>query len=231
MGCPLFSHRYDSPAVAVRVEPDGTPVSEQPVCERWTYWKPFDPDSEEFFVNEVYEAFVDPVANIERDREPSPVVEESSSSSEDESTSGRGTPIADPIPDRREMQQVEDESIGIRLHEDRVEAVVIRRVNEESEERLRRELNNQGGTRNIVPIHITVNRNNRAHPPTPSTPPPSTPPSLSTPLFQVTPSPVLDTTPRLYSWRELASPTRGSLATARRALPGVSVPRMHDVAV
>jgi len=233
MGRPLFSQSYYSPAAVVRVEPDDTPAAEQPVCERWTYWKPFDPDSEEFFVNEVYEAFVDPVDDVQRDRGPSPVMEESSSSSssEDESMSGRGTPIGDVIADRAGVEDGRD-NIGIRLREGQFEAVVIRRVNEESEERLRRELN-QTGPRTIVPIPITVNRAHRAHPPTPTTPHPrSTPPSVSTPLFPMTPSPGLDATPRLYGWRELTSPTRGPLInpTARRSFSH-DVARRHNVAV
>lgn len=235
MGRPLFSQSYYSPAAVIRVEPDDTPTAEQPVCERWTYWKPFDPDSEEFFVNEVYEAFIDPINDAPGDRGPSPVVEESSSSgsSEDESMSGRGTPIGDGAADRAGVQD-EGDNVGIRLREGQFEAVVIRRVNEESEERLRRELN-QIGPRTIVPIPITVNRAHRAHPPTPTTPPPlSTPPSASTPLFSATPSPAPDATPRLYSWRELASPTRGPSVnpTPRRSLSHVSgIARRHNVAV
>lgn len=212
MGRPFFSQAYSSPpAVVVRVEPEPAPApspTEQPVCERWTYWKPFDPDSDEFFVNEVYEAFVDPTADVPGDRGPSPVVEESSSSSssDDESMDGRGTPIGDAPTGPRPAG---DEGVGIRLSNDQmVEAFVIRRVNEQSQERLRTDLD---GPRSIIPV--TVNRN------VPVTPPrPITPPSMTTPVFQASPSSTVDTTPRLYSWRELGMtpPRRGLVQRSYR---------------
>lgn len=199
MGRPLFSQAYSSPAaVAVRVEPEPTPKpAEQPVCERWTYGNPFDPDSDEFFVNEVYEAFVDPIADAQGDRGPSPVVEESSSSSssDDESIDGRGTPIGDApaVP-----RLAGDEGVGIRLgHDEFVEAVVVRRASEQNQER--------AGPRTIP---ISVNRTAPVTPPRPVTPPSS--------LFYTHPSPTVDTTPRLYSWREMAPPRR---VFAERSFP------------
>jgi len=218
MGRPLFSQSYYSTAAVVQVEPDDDkPAAEQPVCERWTYWKPFDPDSDEFFANEVYEAFVDPIENAQGDRGPSPVVEESSgsSSSEDDSMSGRGTPISDAVADRVGVQNRED-NVGVRLRDGQFEAVVIRRVNEESEERLRRDLI-QAGPRTIVPIPITVNRAHRAHPPTPTTPLPSTPASAR---FFTTPSTAHDAAPRPYNWREFSSsPTRRRLVNPTTGYP------------
>ncbi|KAF9006164.1 hypothetical protein BDQ17DRAFT_1352880 [Cyathus striatus] len=56
MGRALFSHSYPS-APVVRTEPE--PVVDR--CERWSVTNPFDPDSDEFFSNAEYEAFIDPV--------------------------------------------------------------------------------------------------------------------------------------------------------------------------
>jgi len=86
MGRPLFSQTYTAPAVrapAVRVEPD----QPQPY-ERWSYWNPFDPDSEEFFADAEDERVAESVI-----RGVSPLLEEAASSSSSEaSLSGRGTP-------------------------------------------------------------------------------------------------------------------------------------------
>lgn len=84
MGRPLFSQAYNT-APAVRVEP------EQPLpYERWSYWNPFDPDSEEFFADAEDER-VCPTEGVVRGA--SPVLEEAGSSSSSEaSMSGRGTP-------------------------------------------------------------------------------------------------------------------------------------------
>jgi len=185
MGRPLFSQ---SPSVAVRIEPVVvTPPAEQPVCERWTYWNPFDPDSEEFFSNEVYEAFVDPLNNTIADRGPSPIVEDSSSasSSDDESMDeNESAPRIGTIP-RRPV----DEGVGIRIRDDAIEAIVVRRVNEESRERLRRDLDQSvTGPRTIVPIPIAAPRA-----------PPSAPPVTS--LFLASPPAAVDATPRLYPRR------------------------------
>ena len=46
MGRPLFSQAYATCEPVVRVESEQTPQ-----YEHWTYFNPFDPDSEEFFAN------------------------------------------------------------------------------------------------------------------------------------------------------------------------------------
>jgi len=181
MGRPLFSQ---SPSVAVRVEPVVvTPPAEQPVCERWTYWNPFDPDSEEFFSNEVYEAFVDPLNNTIADRGPSPIEDSSSASSSDDESMDESAPRTGVIP-----HSAVDEGVGIRITEDAIEAIVVRRVNEESQERLRRDLNQPAtGPRTIVPIPITAQRV-----------PPSAPPAV---IGRFASSPAVDVTPRLHPRR------------------------------
>jgi len=88
MGRPLFS----SPAV--RVEPEQP--AQHPTLEKWTYWKPFDPDSDEFFVNPIDERFLDSVQvqqQADATRAASPIGEDSSSS--EGSSSGRASPAAD----------------------------------------------------------------------------------------------------------------------------------------
>ena len=58
MGRALYSQTYPAPApvITIRTEPEITP---QP-CEPWSSWDHFDPDSEEFFQDAEYEAFIDP---------------------------------------------------------------------------------------------------------------------------------------------------------------------------
>lgn len=56
MGRALYSQTYRS-TPAVRTEPE--PVVDT-ICQRWSAWNKFDPDSDEFFVDAEYEAFVDP---------------------------------------------------------------------------------------------------------------------------------------------------------------------------
>lgn len=85
MGRPLFSSTYDAPAV--RVEPEQT----QPAYEKWSYWNPFDPDSEEFFADAEDER----VRPLEQEdvRGASALVEDVSSGSSDGTSSGRETPL------------------------------------------------------------------------------------------------------------------------------------------
>jgi len=104
MGRPLYSASYSTPAV--RTEPEIAPPTAS--FEKWTYWNPFDPDSDEFFerADAVYEAFIDPAdvppATAERETdEPERLaaiiareLEEDSTSSEG-TISGRGSPMAD----------------------------------------------------------------------------------------------------------------------------------------
>jgi hypothetical protein len=54
MGRAFYSQTYAS-APVIHTEPEPTPT-----CERWTSWNHFDPDSEEFFQDAEYEAFIDP---------------------------------------------------------------------------------------------------------------------------------------------------------------------------
>ncbi|KAF8892215.1 hypothetical protein BD779DRAFT_1468520 [Infundibulicybe gibba] len=87
MGRALFSQTYSSPAV--RTEPEPGLVS----CEKWSRCNPFDPDSDEFFNDAEYEAFVDPVDYrvVASERSGSPAFSDDSSSSERASS-----PIASP---------------------------------------------------------------------------------------------------------------------------------------
>lgn len=207
MGRPLFSANYSEPHPAVRVEPD-LPDVHPPVCERWSYSKPFDPDSEEFFLDEIYEAPVDPATLENRDQAPlSPI--DDSSSSESSSSADEG----DLVRAVRDFMDSDNPGPGI-----------VRRVNRASEQRLRTEVDdNSGGNqstagpRTIIPISLnTTTRRSPVVIPLPQTPTfttPSTPPSvpiMGTPgtsfPFRASPQ---DSTPRLYTWeRDLYDPYR-----------------------
>ncbi|KAF9485441.1 hypothetical protein BDN70DRAFT_587517 [Pholiota conissans] len=55
MGRAVYSQTYALPEPAIHAEPEASPT-----CERWTSWNHFDPDSEEFFQDAEYEAFLNP---------------------------------------------------------------------------------------------------------------------------------------------------------------------------
>ena len=88
MGRSLFSM-----LPAVRIEPEPT----VDLCEKWSLWNQFDPDSDDFFQDAEYEAFVDPEQH-RREREElaaaaqADAATESSDSSE--SSSERSSPMA-----------------------------------------------------------------------------------------------------------------------------------------
>lgn len=203
MGRPLFSVNYPQSRPAVHVDPE-LPDEHPPVCERWSYSKPFDPDSEEFFLDEIYEAPVDTAALENRDPAPLSPIDDASSSE-----SGSSADEADRV-DREAMIAIAREVI------DADDAGVVRRVNQASEQRLRAEAANEnqpsGGPRTIIPISVntTPGRPQPVVIPSPQTPQtptftaPSTPPSASimaTPgtsfPFRASPQ---DATPRLYTW-------------------------------
>lgn len=92
MGRTLFSQSY-STVPAVRIEPEPT----VDLCEKWSIWNRFDPDSEDFFQDAEYEAFIDP-SQYQGEQEIAAVARaddatESSDSSES-SVGARGSPMA-----------------------------------------------------------------------------------------------------------------------------------------
>ena len=202
MGRPLFSVNYPEPHPAVYVDPE-LPDEHPPVCERWSYSKPFDPDSEEFFLDEIYEAPVDHASLENRDQAPLSPVDDASSSESGSSADEADRVDRDALLIAREV--IEADTAG-----------VVRRVNQASEQRLRTEPTNDAGgnqsaagPRTIIPISLNTTPG-RPQPiviPSPQTPPlttPSTPPSASimaTPgtsfPFRASPQ---DATPRLYTW-------------------------------
>ena len=97
MGRSLFSQSY-STMPAVRIEPEPT----VDLCEKYSLWNRFDPDSDDFFQDAEYEAFIDPV-QYQRDQEELVAVtqadattegSESSESSNSDRGSDRGSPMA-----------------------------------------------------------------------------------------------------------------------------------------
>ncbi|CAA7269225.1 unnamed protein product [Cyclocybe aegerita] len=99
MGRALFSQQVKAAsAPAVRTEPE----PKVDVCERWGAWNRFDPDSEDFFQDAEYEAFIDP-AQLQRQlpRDLSTMIaggdidiSDSSDSSDSSSDSEQGSPMA-----------------------------------------------------------------------------------------------------------------------------------------
>lgn len=94
MGRALYSLAYAVPQPAVRTEPE----PEVDRVGRWSTWNRFDPDSDDFFQDAEYEAFIDPVS-VERSHaqmSPIPIVAETTSDgldSGDSSDSEQGSPM------------------------------------------------------------------------------------------------------------------------------------------
>lgn len=95
MGRALFSLAYAAPEPAVRTEPE----PEVDLYGRWSTWNRFDPDSDEFFQDAEYEAFIDTV-HIQRQhlRGPSEATDSEraveSSDSGDSSDGDQASPVA-----------------------------------------------------------------------------------------------------------------------------------------
>ena len=92
MGRSLFSQSY-STTPAVRIEPEPT----VDLCEKYSLWNRFDPDSDDFFQDAEYEAFIDPV-QYQREQEELAAVAQADAvtdgSESSESSSDRGSPMA-----------------------------------------------------------------------------------------------------------------------------------------
>jgi len=225
MGRPLFSVNYPQPHPAVHVDPELLD-DHPPVCERWSYSKPFDPDSDDFFLDEIYEAPVDPATLENRDQAPlSPI---------DDVTSSDSGSSADEA-DRNEREDL------IRAARDIINgdtAGVVRRVNQASEQRLMDETtDNSGenqstaGPRTIIPISLntTPGRPQPVVIPSPQTPTftnPSTPPSASAMVTPGTSFPFRasphDATPRLYTWERDNHDPYWAVRTSLNRLPSPS---------
>lgn len=93
MGRTVFSQAYTA-APAVRLEPE----PKVDICEKWSAWNRFDPDSEEFFRGAEYEAFVDP-AQLAREQAEMAALAAAEGNSEtsdstESSVSDQGSPMA-----------------------------------------------------------------------------------------------------------------------------------------
>ncbi|KAF8809506.1 hypothetical protein BYT27DRAFT_7094288 [Phlegmacium glaucopus] len=218
MGRTLFSQSY-STAPAVRIEPE--PIVD--LCEKWSIWNRFDPDSDDFFQDAEYEAFVDP-EQYQREQEELAAVAQTdaateSSDSSESSVSDRGSPMAVGSDDPAILlatyanhpwssAAANGENLGNPVF---IPPASFREPspgielddNPPSSPRsptLRR-------TVNITPITVPTNPQVVFMPPTrspsPDTPTPSTPPPLmyQTSPVMLTPSPAPSATPRFYSWQ------------------------------
>lgn len=94
MGRTLYSQAYAPSAPAIRTEPE----PQVDGCERWNVLNRFDPDSEDFFQDAEYEAFVDPVQLAREQAEMAALAAAEGSSETSESTdsaaSDQGSPMA-----------------------------------------------------------------------------------------------------------------------------------------
>jgi hypothetical protein len=232
MGRPLFSVNYPEPHPAVHVDPEELPDEHPPVCERWSYSKPFDPDSDEFFLYEIYEAPVDPATLENRDQAPLSPIDDTSSSESGSSGDEADRVVREALIITREVVDAENPGVA-------------RRVNQASEQRLRTETANDtsgnqstAGPRTIIPISLNTTPG-RPQPiviPSPQTPTPaapSTPPSASimaTPgtsfPFRASPQ---DATPRLYTWERDDFDPYWSVRTSLNRLPSPT-PNLRPVA-
>jgi hypothetical protein len=90
MGRSLFSHSTVPP---VKIQPAPTVI----LCEKWTTWNRFDPDSEDFFQDAEYEAFIDP-AQYQREQEELVAVAQTDAATEisdsSDGSSDHGSPMA-----------------------------------------------------------------------------------------------------------------------------------------
>lgn len=91
MGRFLFSHSTVPP---VRIQQPETAVD---LCEKWSMWNRFDPDSEDFFQDAEYEAFIDP-AQYQREQEELVAVAQTDAATEisdsSDGSSDHGSPMA-----------------------------------------------------------------------------------------------------------------------------------------
>ncbi|KAH9479334.1 hypothetical protein JR316_0007924 [Psilocybe cubensis] len=94
MGRALFSLAYATPAPVIRTEPE----PEVDICERWSAWNRFDPDSDDFFEHAEYEAFVGPSRSAAQEAAMPPLVEADAQLDSPESTENsvneQGSPMA-----------------------------------------------------------------------------------------------------------------------------------------
>ncbi|KAF9565878.1 hypothetical protein CPC08DRAFT_142752 [Agrocybe pediades] len=97
MGRPLYSLRYTAPEPAIRTEPE----PKVDTCETWSAWNRFDPDSEEFFHDAEYEAFINPSQPVQNIDMSSTMVirrggmSSASSDTSESSASDEGSPAMD----------------------------------------------------------------------------------------------------------------------------------------
>jgi len=225
MGRSLFSHTYAAPAVRTEPEP------QVDICERWSAWNRFDPDSDDFFQDAEYEAFIDPV-QLERERSEAAALAATeaisdTSDSSDGSVSDSGSPMAVGSDDvraaevewaaRRVSAPVASPEIPaipaffppafLREPTPTPEANSTTSSEPPRSPTVRR-------TVNITPISVSSERVVEAdRSPSPDSPmPPSTPPPQSREqhdvLFSMSPPPSV--TPRFYSWQHHPIPTLSS---------------------
>ena len=242
MGRPLFSHAYSTPAV--RVEPE----QPQPY-EKWSYWRQFDPDSEDFFADAEEERICTPEPDVILDgviRGASPVADEVDSSSSSASSSGRGTPTLEEdglSVEEAELEfrrRVRDVVVGSPVNDDgqtyravarpntsyiRTSFQIERSSRSPSPQPTRRSMLTPIPRAQVVPESVTpspIPATTRSDPiPIPARP--TTPQNNALSYSFGSPSPPPSVTPRLYTWAR--STTLPSVASPSSPLPNRSARR------
>lgn len=90
MGRTLFSLAYAVPEPAVRTEPE----PQVDTCAKWSVWNRFDPDSDDFFQDAEYEAFIDHVPERQHVQMTAGRASPDSMDLENRSDAGRVSPMA-----------------------------------------------------------------------------------------------------------------------------------------
>ena len=248
MGRPLFSQAYTS-APAVRDEPE----QPQPY-EKWSYWNPFDPESDAFFADAVEERIVTPEPPAEPLRgNPSLVrvedAETDSGSSSEASSSGRGTPALEEdglsleeheLEYRRRVTEFEMHERAVRALAFADDGQTYRAVARPHVSSVRTTHYAAGVSRSPSPapmpipraqvapepvaVSPAVTRSNPIPIPAPARP---TTPQHGTPTYSYgSPSPPPSVTPRLYTWASRTTlPTLPQAASPSSPLPNRSARR------
>ncbi|KAF5316227.1 hypothetical protein D9619_006258 [Psilocybe cf. subviscida] len=242
MGRAVYSSAYTTsvPAVAVRTEPE---PNVDIAVERWSSWNHFDPDSDEFFQDAEFEAFISPDELRAQQSEATPLItdriaemSDSSDSSDQESDtadgsenqSGGSSPTEWNSQDARSARETETLASNRRTTIMEVSDGVVYTIHAPSatetliSNAVDAVLPTAGSEVETVSAHL-IGRS-----PSPEFAMPSTPPPQQTfPIFRrqvtpnrlFTPSPPTSVPPRFYSWPAPATPASPSFLPVTRDGP------------
>lgn len=238
MGRAVYSSAYTASAPAVRVEPEPTVDI---AVERWTSWNHFNPDSDEFFQDAEFEAFISPDELQARQGEATPLItdriaemSDSSEGSDQESDTAEGSENRSGASSPTEWNSQDAPSTG------EIEAPVSASRptimgGTDGVPYTVNTLNSTGNpTTNVVDAAVPSTSTEfeaaighvTSRSPSPEIPMPVTPPQTFpifrrqvTPTRLFTPSPPVSVTPRFYSWPAPTTPASPSFLPVTRDGP------------